>query len=284
MADEVDRLRRKFVTRSIFRQLSVNLKMAKTDKPVLLNTANPSRNFLAVAVVLIVLVLFLISLSAALALNYFEAAKQFAVIAILILIPLAGLIAAIIFIHRHSQRLFASARNEENFSRLMPPESQRRKLNAQVKELAAAMNLDKENLGDLRAAYILAEDLALRKIEQEMKLPLKRHIRIGDAEFDAVFISRAALTFVEAAFLVTSKYPQEKIDLILEKLGKVKKSFFHIRKNSKFKLLLAVVTQLDVEGESDLRSSLAQQFNETPVDVDIRFFDFEELQRIFTEE
>jgi hypothetical protein len=258
--------------------------MAKTDKPVLLNTANPSRNFFAVAVVLAILVLFLISLSAALAINYFEESKQFFVVALLILIPLAGLAAAVVFIHRHSQRLFASTRNDENFSRLMLPESQRRKLNDQVKELAGAMSIAKENLGDLRAAYILAEDLTLRKIEQEIKLPLKRHIRVGDAEFDAVFISRTALTFVEVAFLVTSEFSQQKVDLILEKLGKVKKSFFHIRKNSKFKLLLAVVTHLDTEDESDLRSSLGQKFNETPVDVDIRFFNFEELQKIFTEE
>ena len=258
--------------------------MVKTDKPVLLNTANPSRNFFAVAVVLAVLVLFLISLSAALALSYFEESKQFLVVALLILIPLAGLAAAIVLIYRHSQRLFASTRNDENFSRLMPPESQRRKLNVQVKELAGVMNVARENLGDLRAAYILAEDLTLRKIEQEMRLPLKRHIRVGDAEFDAVFISRASLTFVEVAFLVTPEFSQQKVDLILEKLGKVKKSFFHIRKNSKFKLMLAVVMQLDAESESELRSSLAQKFNETPVDVDIRFFNFEELQRIFTEE
>jgi phosphate/sulfate permease len=258
--------------------------MARTDKPILLNTSNPSRNFLTVAVVLAVFVLFLISFSVALALNYFDPSKQFFIFALLVSIPLIGLLAAVVFIYRHSQRLFASSRNEENFSRVMPPESQRRKLNSGVKELAKVMNVAEENLGDLRAAYILAEDLALRKIEQEKKQPLKRHIKVGDAEFDAVFISSAALTFVEVAFLVTPNFSQEKIDHILDKLAKVKKSFFHIRKNSKFKLMLAIVTQLDVAGESDLRSSLAMQFEETPVDVDIRFLDFEELQRIFTEE
>lgn len=258
--------------------------MAKTDKPVLVNTSSLSRNFLAVAAVLIIFVLFLISLSIAFAVNYFEASKQFFILAFLISVPLIGLIAALIFIYRHSRKLFASTKNEENFSRLMSPENQRRRLNAEVKELAVLMNVAEENLGDLRAAYILAEDLALRKIEQEKKQPLKRHIKVGDAEFDAVFISSAALTFVEVSFLVTSKFSQEKIDIILDKLNKVKKSFFHIRKDSKFKLMLALVTQIDVAGESDLRSSLAQQFSETPVDVDIRFFDFEELQRIFTEE
>ena len=258
--------------------------MAKADKTIQIDTANPSRNFLAVVVVLAVFVLLLVSFSVALAFTYFETPQKTAFVTALIAIPLGGLVVAVAFIYRHSQRLFASSRTDENFSRLMSPESQRQKLNAQVKELAAVMGISQETMSDLRAAYILAEDLALRKIEQEMKLPLKRHIRVGDAEFDAVFISRAALTFVEVAFQVKPKFSQEKIDLILEKLNKVKKSFYHIRKSSKFKLMMAVVTQLDVEGESDLRSSLARQFEETPVDVDIRFFDFEELQRIFTEE
>ena len=46
--------------------------------------------------------------------------------------------------------------------------------------------------------------------------------------------------------------------------------------------MFALVTQLDQTGEAKLRSILGDKFSETPVDVDIRLFDFEELQRIFT--
>ena len=258
--------------------------MEKADKPIHLDTANPSRNLAAVVAVLIVFVLFLISLSLALAFNYFEASKQTAVAAAIILLPFAGLIVATGFIYRHSQRLFALSKYEDLILQVMSPDRQRRRLNEEVRELALAMNIDADQMGDLRAAYILAEDLALRQIEQENRQPLKRHIKVGEAEFDAVFISRDVLTFVEATFLVSPHVSEEKIERIFEKINQVKREFQHIRKNSRFRLLLALVTQLDISGETDLRSSLAQKFTRTPVDVEIRFFDFEELQRTFTEE
>ncbi|HEY0427296.1 MAG TPA: hypothetical protein VGC76_05780 [Pyrinomonadaceae bacterium] len=256
----------------------------ETDKPIPVNTSNPTRNFLAVVILLVVFVLFLISLSIAVALNYFETSQATAVVVVIILLPFAGLILATGFIYRHSQRLFALSKYEGMILELMSPEGQRQKLNSQVKELALVMDISEEQLGDLRAAYILAEDLALRQIEQEKKLPLKRHIKVGDAEFDAVFISRDVLAFVEVTFLVAPHISQEKIDRIFKKINAVKRNFQHIRRNSKFRLLLAVVTQLDAAAESDLRSSLVEKFAETPVDVDIRFFDFEHLQQIFTEE
>lgn len=258
--------------------------MAKTDRPIPLDTKNPSRNFLAVTAVLVIFVLFLISLSIGLSLNYFAAASQTAVGAVIVLLPFAGLIAATGFIYRHSQRLLALSKYEDLILELMPPDNQRRKLNGQVGELAATMNITDEQLGDLRAAYILAEDLALRQIEQEKKSPLKRHIRVGDAEFDAVFISRDVLIFVEVSFLVTPNVSQAKIDGIFRKINAVKKNFQHIRKNAKFRLLFALVTQLDESAASELRDSMVRKFGETPVDVDIRLFDFEELQKTFTEE
>ena len=257
--------------------------MVKTEKPVILNTANPSRNFLAIIAVLIIFVLLLIGISVALSLNYFDTSKQLGVIAVVVLLPFAGLILATGFIFRHSQRLFALSKNEGVLSQLMSPENQRRKLNNEITELAALMEIPEEQYGDLRAAYILAEDLALRQIEQEKKLPLKRHIKVGEAEFDAVFISRDILTFVEVVFLVTPNVSQEKISKIFGKINTVKKNFQHVRTNSKFRLMIALVTQLDETATAELKASLTEKFTETPVGVDIRFFDFEELQKIFTE-
>lgn len=263
---------------------SVNFKKMKSEKPVVLNTVNPSRNFLAVVAVLVIFVLLLIGLSVALSLTYFDASGQIGIIALLVLLPFAGLILATGFIFRHSQRIFALSKDEGMLSQLMSPENQRRKLNSEIVELAALMEIPEEQYGDLRAAYILAEDLALREIEQEKKQPLKRHIKVGEAEFDAVFISRDVLTFVEVVFLVTPHVSQKKIDGVFGKISTVKKNFLHVRTHSKFRLLLALVTQLDESATGELRSSLTQKFTETPIDVDIRFFDFEELQRIFTEE
>lgn len=256
--------------------------MAKDNNPIQLNLANPSPALMVAVGGLVVFVLFLVGLAVALALKFVEPSQQTRTIALLLCLPLAGLGAATWTILRNAKRL--SRTSEDGFWELMLPEGQRRKLNSQVRELAAVMGIGTDQLSDLRAAYILAEDLAIRQIEQEKKLPLKRHITVGGAEFDAVFLSRDVSTFVDVTFLVTSNISQEKIDAILNKVEAVKKNFKRIKSKSKIKLLLVLVTQLDPEDEAKLRASLATKFASTPVDVDIRLLDFEGLQRIFTED
>ena len=50
--------------------------------------------------------------------------------------------------------------------------------------------MEREQLGDLQSAYIVAEDLALRQIQQEENIPLMRHVSVGGVPFDAVMIKR----------------------------------------------------------------------------------------------
>lgn len=256
----------------------------KNNQQILLNFANPSRGLLLAVGGLVVFVLLLVGVAIALATRFVEPQNQFATILLLIILPLAGLALATILILRSAQKF---GRNpNDDFCQLMLPDRQQRKLNAAVRELGTIMGIADAQIGDLRAAYILAEDLALRQIEQEKKQPLKRHIRIGESEFDAVFISPGGgvSTVVDVTFLVTSNISQKRIDAILNKVDAVKRNFARIKSPTKIKLLLVLVTQLDAEDEAKLRQSLASKFASTPVDVDIRLLDFEGLQRIFTED
>jgi hypothetical protein len=256
--------------------------MAKNNQQILLNFANPSPGMIVAVGGMVVFVLFLIALAIALALKYVEPPPQLGAIVLLALVPLTGLFLATAIILRNARTL--SRNPKEDFAELMLPEAQRRKLNAEVREIAAIIGIDGEQMGDLRAAYILAEDLALRQIEQEKKLPLKRHVQIGKADFDAIFISHDVSTLVDVTFLVTSDISQKKIDAVLSKVEAVKQNFARIKSKTKIRLLLVLVTQLSADDELKLRSTLATQFASTPVDVDIRLLDFEGLQRIFTED
>lgn len=257
--------------------------MAKNNQQFLLNFANPSPGVIIAVGGLIVFVLFLIGLTIALAARYVEPSPQFGTLVLLAVVPLFGLILATAIILRNVRRL--SRNPKEDFGELMLPEAQRRKLNAEVRELAALIGIEKEQMGDLRAAYILAEDLALRQIEQEKKLPLKRHFRIGKAEFDAVFINRDVSTLVAVTFLVTSNISQKKIDETLSKVEEVKRKFARIKSKTKVKLLLILVTQMSAEDEAKLRATVATQFRSMAIDfAEVRLFDFEGLQRIYTED
>jgi hypothetical protein len=92
------------------------------------------------------------------------------------------------------------------------------------------------------------------------------------------------VTCIETTFLVTPHVSQEKINTTLKKIEFTSKKLNELRPGTKLRLLLALVTQLDQEGESKLRSTLISKFSTTPVDVDIRLLDFEGLQKIFVSE
>lgn len=164
------------------------------------------------------------------------------------------------------------------------PDHQRKKLTVEVLELARILDIGDEQMADMLSAYIVAEDLALRQIQQEAKMPVMRHVTIAETPFDAVLVKNDLITCIEVSFLVTPEINQQKIDWMLRKIDTVKSKFKEARLDSRIRLLLVLVTQLDQEAETKLRSMLVAQFNSTTVDVDIRLLDFEGLQKIYAME
>ncbi|MEP6946505.1 MAG: hypothetical protein ABJA02_11355 [Acidobacteriota bacterium] len=162
------------------------------------------------------------------------------------------------------------------------PELQRQNVNLEVKELARLLSVDGDGIGELLSAYIVAQDLALRQIQQEENLPLLRHVQIGNTSFDAVLVQEDMITCVEVAFLVVPDVRQDKIESMLKRVGQVKRDLAEMKLHLRLRLMLFLVTQLTVEEEEHLRGMLvSRRFTDTPVDIDIRLRDFEELQRIY---
>lgn len=162
------------------------------------------------------------------------------------------------------------------------PEIQRQNLNIEVLELSKILKVEPSQISDLQSAYIVAEDLALRQIQQEENVPLIRHVMLGKAPFEAVLIKNDVINCIEVAFLVAPDMRQERVDAMMRKIALVKKTFGEMRIRMKVRLMLVLVTQLTSEGEDQLRSMLnSKRFAETPVDIDIRLLDFESLQRIY---
>lgn len=214
--------------------------------------------------------------------SYADPSLRGQLVALALLLPLIGMALTFLFLKRQLKRFSHKVTTEA--WELMLPEEQKQRLNAQVHELASALNLKGEDLSNLKAAYVLAEDLALRQIEQEKQVSLRRHVRIADAQFDAVFFDKDYSTLVEIAFLVTPSISQKKIDTVLAKVQRALKKFQKIRSDRKVKLLFIIVTQMEPEAEQQLKKSLAERFSKSTVDVDIRLLDFEALQRIYTED
>ncbi|HTH52091.1 MAG TPA: hypothetical protein VL501_09170 [Pyrinomonadaceae bacterium] len=165
------------------------------------------------------------------------------------------------------------------------PEVQRQNVNLEVRELARLLGVGDEGLADLLSAYIVAEDLALRQVQQEDDLPLMRHVSIGGVPFDGVLVDQDLITCIEVAFLVTPDIRQERIEAMLKKVTQAKKDLAEKRSRLRLRLMLVVVTQLSPEEEEQLRGILvSRRFTDTPVDIDIRMLDFEMLQKVYVSE
>jgi hypothetical protein len=204
--------------------------------------------------------------------------------------PIVGLIAAAIVavvgfiglnINRNRRLTGASERKLIKWDAAMP-ELQRQNVNLEVKELARLLGVDPENMSDLLSAYIVAEDLALRQIQQEEKLPLMRHVQLGSTPFDAILLEQDLITCIEVSFLVVPDVRQDKIASMLKKISLAKKNLAEMKVRVRLRLMLVLVTQLTADEEEHLRSMLiTRRFTDTPVDIDIRLLDFESLQKIY---
>ncbi len=165
------------------------------------------------------------------------------------------------------------------------PELQRQNVNVEVRELAKQLRVEDDQLGDLLTAYIVAEDLSLRQIQQEENLPLMRHVSIGRTPFDGILADQDLITCIEVSFLVTPDIRQEKIESMLKKVAQAKKNLAEMKSRLRLRLMLVLVTQLTDEEEEQLRGMLVtRRFSDTPVDIDIRMLDFEMLQKVYLSE
>lgn len=263
--------------------------MARRVLHPLAKPVSPPRNYFPLLVVLIVIVCLAAGLAIALASHNLDPTQRWTLIAFLILFSVFGLFFSLFgsaFSEWLTLREFRKLETNENNRRhvwdVMPPADQRQKLVTEINDLAQVLEIPEENLSDLLSAYVVAEDLALRQIQQEEGKPLMRHVCIGGADFDAILFDQGVFTCVEVTFLVTPDISQDKINRTLKKVGNAKQIFTKLRPNAKVKLLLVLVTQLDKKEFRQLRARLTQRrFPETPVDVDIRLKDFEELQKIY---
>ena len=163
------------------------------------------------------------------------------------------------------------------------PEMQRASLNIEVAELSRILEVTSEQVSDLQSAYIVAVDLALRQIQQEEQVPLLRHVTIGGVPFDAVFVKQDLLICGEVSFLVAPDLRQERIESMLRKMTRVQTILEQMNVGMRIRLMIILITQLTFEDEEQLRKKLnaAKKFTGTPVEIEIRFLDFEALQRIY---
>ncbi len=258
--------------------------MAKKLSPEKPKPGDSTINQLTLIVLLIILVVIAIAVSFSVSAASLSNTQKWAFLSVLILFPFFSIATITWLILRHSKKLIVSRNDSVHEWETTSPEKQKRKLNVEVRELAESLDLSADQLTDLRSAYIVAEDLALRKVQDETGVPMMRKIEIGVSDFDAIWIDNDLITVVEVTFVVAPVINQKKIDKFLRKASAAKSDLEKSRQGTRVRLLLVIVTQLDENADEILRSNVKKSFKSTPVDVDIRFLDFLNLQQIYAED
>lgn len=165
-----------------------------------------------------------------------------------------------------------------------------------------ALNLPETQRADVRSAYVIAEDLALRQIENEFDLPLLRHRTFEGISFDGVAIKDNHFFCAEILFLVEPNLSEDRIEVLFNKADYAAEHVRQFNPEIKLELLLVLITQLAPVEENALRKKIAKRmktslndvvrqvalFDKTekqksvpPVDFNIYFYDFENLQNTF---
>lgn len=199
----------------------------------------------------------------------------------LILFSVFGLIFSVGLILRNARNLSIADENKQIEWKTSPPEKQKSKLSGEVLEIATLLEIPEDQLSDLISAYIVGEDLALRKIQADAEKPLVRNVNVGNVPFAGILIDKNVITCIETAFLVSAEIDQTKINKVLNKINLAEKTAKKLHPETRLKLLYVAITQLDHESEAEVRSTIIDKFSATPTDVDIRLLDFAELQKIF---
>ncbi len=249
-------------------------------------SAFPTRNYLTLIIVLIILLCASLAMALAFAAPSLDSSQKWLLVGTLIFFPFFSTAVVAWLVLRHSNKLTVGENDDVLKWETTSEEKQKRKLNSEVRELAKHLEIPVEQLSDLRSAYIVAEDLALRKIQGETKIPLMHKISIGQADFDAVSVEDDLITLIEVTFVVTSNILQDKINSYQRKAAAAKSLLATTRAGSRVRLLLVFVTQLDEDAMNELRPNIKSKFKPetTTVAVDIRFLDFLTLQKLYAED
>jgi hypothetical protein len=189
-------------------------------------------------------------------------------------------------VSRHHAKLYAPAdfRDDAVFLRILSPEQQREKLDVELQFLGEQEALKQQHPADRpdryepisRAEYLLVEDLALRAIEAELGVPLKRHVFVADpfvgrVEFDAVADTGDRVIFIEVKYLNHPKVRLDVISRFVERLNLLPKG----RLGTRNAAILAFVTKVPLDADPAPR--VKDMVAASSVPVEIRILDYRKL-------
>jgi len=138
---------------------------------------------------------------------------------------------------------------------------------------------------DIRSQYMLAERLAVQKLEKEFRVPFQTQVSFGEGRataFDAVADEGDRFTAVEVKYL---RKPNAFATSFREALYRAVLAYRRVAKrdeNKRFRLVIAVVVDFtDQEDIERVTRQISRLIADAPIPTELRVFKLEELKNEF---
>ncbi|MBI3021454.1 MAG: hypothetical protein HYY59_05605 [Candidatus Omnitrophica bacterium] len=215
-----------------------------------------------------------------------DMAQRWAMVAFIVLFPCLVLLVFYRLVTKYPSKLYAPSdwRDETNFFRSQTTEEQKQRLEKEVslesKDVGSARRADE----DIRAKYLLAEDLALRVLESELKAKISRQVVLKDRHdlaFDGAIGTEHELLLIEVKYTSTSFIPSEIIAALHKRASTLAESLGVHSLGRAVNLLIVIVADMNEDDRLLLENSLSRHDRYQYQGVELRVYDFRALRRQF---
>jgi len=255
---------------------------------------NLSRNPLGIIALFIVLVYGFAALVVGPFGAHLSEAQKWLLIIFLVAFPVLVLLLFTYLVVGHHAKLYAPSdyRSDEAFARTLSPKEQGqridRELSASFEEPGNEPNKDTQRRSlNTKQQYLLAEDLALRKIEAETNQPIKRQVEFRTRNqrlvFDGAIFKSNEFTFIEVKYIARSSPVANVLRKTVSRAGELTKHLLLSSNRSlTLRLLVVIVTQAHRDDlESLIEDQLRLEKHDSKVSLEVRQFDLDELKDEF---
>lgn len=259
-----------------------------------------SRNPLGIIALFIVLVYGIAALVLGISSGNLQTNEKLPIIWFLVIFPLIVLITFYRLVSLHHVKLYAPQdfQDKEGFFRALTPHEQKKRLEEEIQNAEEEVRPeesdsqkileDKPNKLEIegsllktistRHAYVLAEELAIREIENEYGVSIHRQVAVGkNYGIDGVFLKNGTPIVIEIKYVRSpitlrfiAKREVERFSKIMETMLP-KPSF----------LFVAIVEHLTSDIIKKEKEILKVYFDNSNLPVEIKFYDFQKLKEKF---
>lgn len=221
--------------------------------------------------------------------------ERMPIIIFIIIFPVLILVTFFLLVTKHHSKLYSPSdfRTDDSFWRILSPSDRNKKVEKEIDdnfrlEISTHPNIgnailekDKGTIQQDRATllneYLDIEDKVINKIERELNITARRHIRISSGfEVDAIFPGKMEITALEVKYLKSQAFSPSSVNSLLGKIANLE----HFFQFGTLKLLIVIVYSFEQDKLLNIENNWRRIIKNSQSKIELRFIPKSELYEL----